>query len=114
MTKWDVIIVGAGPSGLGVGALLANAGKKVLVLEKENHVGGRAFGTKYKGHFVDNGAHTPMRSGYLEEIFSRVGKPFPHLTPFYNKSEVYLNGKWQDLSSLYPHTELRKIIGRYS
>ena len=90
MTKWDVVIVGAGPSGLGVGALLAQVGKRVLVLEKENYIGGRAFSTIYKGHFVDNGAHLPMRVGYLEEIFSKVGKPFPNFNPYYNRGERHL------------------------
>jgi len=32
--NWDVVIVGGGPSGLGVGAQLAHEGRKVLVLEK--------------------------------------------------------------------------------
>ncbi len=36
MGNWDVVIVGAGFGGLCSGALLAHAGKKVLVLEKDN------------------------------------------------------------------------------
>ena len=40
---WDVIVIGAGPSGCGVAALLAQKGWKVLVLEKETfpryHIG---------------------------------------------------------------------------
>ena len=51
--KWDAIMVGGGISGLGVGALLASAGKRVLVLEKEKQVGGRAFSSTYKGHVLD-------------------------------------------------------------
>lgn len=34
MYDTDVIIVGGGPTGLCAGALLANAGKKVLIFEK--------------------------------------------------------------------------------
>lgn len=38
--KWDVIIVGAGHNGLACAAYLARAGKKVLVLEARDRVGG--------------------------------------------------------------------------
>jgi phytoene dehydrogenase-like protein len=37
---WDAIIIGAGMSGLGAGIRLALAGKKVILLEKHNTVGG--------------------------------------------------------------------------
>jgi monoamine oxidase len=40
--KYDVIVVGAGIAGLGAGGILARAGRKVLVLEKNSQVGGRA------------------------------------------------------------------------
>lgn len=39
-THWDVIVIGAGMSGLGAGIRLAMAGKKVLLLEQHTSVGG--------------------------------------------------------------------------
>ncbi len=39
---WDNIVVGAGIGGLALAALLSNHGKKVLVVEKNSWVGGRA------------------------------------------------------------------------
>ena len=39
MEKFDVIIVGAGPSGLKAAEVLGNAGKKVLLLEKNSKIG---------------------------------------------------------------------------
>ncbi len=38
--KWDAIIVGAGHNGLTCAAYLARAGKKVLVLEARERIGG--------------------------------------------------------------------------
>ncbi|MBN2027983.1 MAG: NAD(P)/FAD-dependent oxidoreductase [Actinobacteria bacterium] len=40
---WDVIVVGAGIGGLSTASLLAREGMKVLVVEKEDRVGGRAL-----------------------------------------------------------------------
>ena len=40
--KFDCIIVGAGHNGLAAGLVLARNGRKVLVLEKNNYVGGMA------------------------------------------------------------------------
>src|SRR6202142_1056594 len=38
--RWDVVIVGAGHNGLACAAYLARAGKRVLVLESRERVGG--------------------------------------------------------------------------
>jgi len=46
-THWDTIVVGAGIGGLALAALLAHHGKKVLVVEKDSWVGGRA--TSFSG-----------------------------------------------------------------
>jgi phytoene dehydrogenase-like protein len=38
--KYDVIVIGAGPNGLEIGAYLSKAGQKVLLLEKRFEAGG--------------------------------------------------------------------------
>jgi len=52
---YDVIVVGAGPGGTTVAALLANAGKRVLLLDKNSKPGGRMI--------------TVNRDGFAYELF---------------------------------------------
>ena len=40
--RWDAVVVGGGHNGLVAAALLARAGRSVLVLERLDHVGGAA------------------------------------------------------------------------
>ena len=65
MPNWDVIIIGSGLTGMSVGAMLADAGKKVLILEKNKQVGGRMIGTTYKGHAFDDAGHGASMAGHL-------------------------------------------------
>jgi len=109
MAKYDAIVVGAGPSGLSMAALLAHAGRKVLVLEKENHVGGRAHGAKYRGQIVDNGIHGIALFGYMEEVFRRVGKPFPQFI-YHERADILHEGKWRDMDELRSSEALVRIF----
>jgi protoporphyrinogen oxidase len=51
------IIAGAGPAGLTAAYLLASRGRDVLVVEKDNQVGGIARTAEYKGFRFDIGGH---------------------------------------------------------
>ena len=59
---FDVLIIGGGFAGLAAGVALAEAGKKVRLLEQKPHLGGRArsFRDPTTGSLVDNGQHILM------------------------------------------------------
>ncbi|CAN5367422.1 FAD-dependent oxidoreductase [soil metagenome] len=57
MTRYDAVIVGAGLGGLTTGAILARAGRKVLVIERSNSVGGAASSYKVGDLFVEGSLH---------------------------------------------------------
>jgi len=54
---YDVLIIGAGMSGLAAGIRLAYFDKKVCILEKHNHVGGLNSFYNLAGHKLDVGLH---------------------------------------------------------
>ncbi|MFI5350396.1 MAG: hydroxysqualene dehydroxylase HpnE [Elusimicrobiota bacterium] len=58
--KNDVLILGGGFAGLSCAAALAERGRKVLVLEKKPHLGGRAYSFDEAGLEIDNGQHLFM------------------------------------------------------
>ncbi|MCM2304602.1 MAG: hydroxysqualene dehydroxylase HpnE [Elusimicrobia bacterium] len=58
--KNDVIVLGGGFAGLSCAVALAKKGRKVLVLDKKPHLGGRAYSFRENGLDVDNGQHLFM------------------------------------------------------
>jgi phytoene dehydrogenase-like protein len=57
MARYDVVVVGAGLGGLTAGAILAREGRKVLVIERSNSVGGAASSYKSGDLFVEGSLH---------------------------------------------------------
>ncbi|MFC1824994.1 phytoene desaturase family protein [Thermodesulfobacteriota bacterium] len=110
MENWDVIIVGAGYGGLCSGALLAHEGKKVLVLERDKIIGGRAGSIMHAGQVLDDGAHIPSQAGHLESIFADLGFPYPEIVPV-NKSEVYHEGEWKSPKDLFTADMFKQVLG---
>lgn len=51
-SSYDVIVIGAGSNSLTAAAYMAKAGRKVLVLEKNGHVGGGAVSTEVAPGFI--------------------------------------------------------------
>ncbi len=75
--NYDVIIIGAGISGLGTAAFLGQAGKKVLVLESNNQIGGRVATFDYKGYMLGLGTHAGFSGGKFDQLFEKIGKEMP-------------------------------------
>src|ERR1700712_4929095 len=53
MARYDVVVIGAGLGGWTAGAILARAGRKVLVIERSNSVGGAASSYKSGDLFIE-------------------------------------------------------------
>ncbi|TFF86852.1 MAG: NAD(P)/FAD-dependent oxidoreductase [Promethearchaeota archaeon] len=97
MIKYDYIIIGSGLGGLGAGGVLAKAGKRVLIIEKNAIPGGRCSSYKKKGFTIDYGTHIITRSEYgpIGDIINILGiedqLKFYHLT----RMPSYLLGNGQ-------------------
>lgn len=57
MARYDAVIIGAGLGGLTAGAILARAGRKILLVERGNSVGGAASSYKVGELFVEGSLH---------------------------------------------------------
>ncbi|HVV42266.1 MAG TPA: NAD(P)/FAD-dependent oxidoreductase [Nitrobacter sp.] len=57
MARYDVVVIGAGLGGLTAAAILARAGRKVLIVERSNSVGGAASSYKVGDLFVEGSLH---------------------------------------------------------
>ena len=63
----DVLVIGAGLTGLTIGFLLALSEKKVHILEKADRVGGQIRTFREKGFIYESGPNTGVNS--YPEIF---------------------------------------------
>jgi phytoene dehydrogenase-like protein len=72
----DVLVVGGGLAGLSAAALVARAGRSVIVLEQSGHFGGRAS-THVRDEIHWNlGPHALYCAGHAFRLFKDLGIPF--------------------------------------
>ncbi|MTD13425.1 FAD-dependent oxidoreductase [Nakamurella sp. YIM 132087] len=97
----DVIVIGAGTSGLVTAAILAGQGMNVTILEKNTFLGGRAMEYEYKGHQIGLGSHLVEDPGdSLTAVCQEIGVKLVHSErsdsmPFWD------NGRWQHIQDYY-------------
>lgn len=78
--EFDVIIIGAGVSGLTAAALLSQSGLKVCVLERHRIIGGYLQGFQRKGFIFDTALHWLNqygKAGTVTKVFNYLGTDFP-------------------------------------
>jgi all-trans-retinol 13,14-reductase len=88
--RWDAIVVGSGLGGLATAALLANMGKRVLVLERHYVIGGFTHTFKRKGWEWDVGVH------YVGEVH-RERSVLKQLFDFLTEGQL----EWADMGEVY-------------
>jgi len=98
----DVVIIGAGLTGLTIAFYLKKAGKNILVLEKDNRTGGVINTENQEGFTFETGPNTGIiGSPELVELFDDLkGKIEPQsANPNANNRWIWKNGKWCTLPS---------------
>lgn len=73
MSDFDAIVIGAGCGGLSSGALLAKEGRKVLVLEQNNRIGGCCSTFEHEGYRFDVGASIVEIVDPIRWTFDKLG-----------------------------------------
>jgi len=76
MTDVDVVVIGAGVGGLCAGSLLAHKGKRVVVLEQAERVGGCCSTFEKDGYKIDLGASIIEFPQVINWAFERMGTTF--------------------------------------
>ena len=114
MAKVDVVVIGAGAAGLTAGALLAKSGKKVLVLDKSPHLGGRGMAVPDEGFTLNVGGHLLEDSGSgITKVFEHLGKHLGH-GPVSTDMPVWdhTTDRWGSIRDRYSGNkdELKKVI----
>ena len=112
MPTYDVVVIGAGAAGLSAGALLAAEGKRVVVLDRSPHLGGRAMAVPDEGFTVNLGGHLIEDGGSgLTKVFEHAGKELVH-GEVSNDMPIWDNAKgWTSIRDRYTdRTELKKVI----
>ncbi|MGB6100171.1 MAG: FAD-dependent oxidoreductase [Comamonas sp.] len=73
--SYDAVVIGAGAGGMSAAAHLVAAGRKVLLVESQDRLGGRASSEEIDGFIVNRGAIAIERGSSFEQTFDLLGVP---------------------------------------
>jgi protoporphyrinogen oxidase len=97
MYKYDVAIIGGGLAGLTAANFLVREGKKIVVLEKSNRVGGRAMTNNKNEVLMNLGAHALSIDGKAMKTLTELGISIPGENA---SKSVNIQGIWEN--EVYP------------
>jgi phytoene dehydrogenase-like protein len=89
----DLIVIGGGIAGLTAAALVARAGRSVVVLEQSSNLGGRAATQTRQGVHFNLGAHALYRRGRAYRVLTELGVAFSGNAPPTGKALVFHKDK---------------------
>ncbi len=107
--RYDAIVIGAGIGGLSCAAILANSGRRVLVLEKDRHVGGTSHVFWRQGFGFPMGPLSFGHPGRVRELFNVAGISAPLE---FRRNHFALAAPGWDIVYSVPLFELRRELGR--
>jgi phytoene dehydrogenase-like protein len=113
----DAVIIGAGYGGMGVAALLAHEGLKVVVIEQSPIVGGRASSfMDDQGYRWEYGAHSHRlaNKGIASQLFQRLGDEIAFLPRPDDAKLIFRDRLWKRPEGIlgYLKTPMLSLPGR--
>ena len=77
----EIVVVGAGLSGLSAALYLLGAGRRVTVIDRSDSVGGRVGSAAAPGYRIDTGASVLTMPDLIADALAAVGETFTSTTP---------------------------------
>jgi Phytoene dehydrogenase and related proteins len=103
MNKADVVVVGGGIAGLTAAIYAAKAGKRTIVIEKQDRLGGRAITNKKEGAYFNLGGHA-LYQGDAHETFRELGLRLSGKQP-----SIDAYGLWKGRLNILP-TDVKSLF----
>ncbi len=109
MENKKVVIVGAGLAGLTAAAYLTKENYRVLLLDKNDRVGGLVHTFDSDGFFFDGGPRAFVNSGIVQPILKDLGIRWEYLE---NRISIGIEDQLFQVDSMDSLSEYKRILGR--